>query len=592
MKGVLGETFYKKFPPTIFALKTSSNQNDPSWRLTNARIERLSDRIDQLAELASDGLGSIQKFIERLKIINKQGEIVSLIMNPSQEIVFHKLVEAREKKVPARFICCKSRQLGISTLIEAFIFALITQNPHRFALVVAHSIESAQVIFAMTQRFHRHLARRFAQPLAKNNMRCIEYPPPHDSSIRIDSAANRNLGRGGTLHYVHASEVAFWERPEEPVLAINQAVPLHWDTLVFWESTANGMQNLFYRTWIAAERGESDMEPIFLTWKGFPTYSLPVAPMERLEPDVDEVKYAETHSLSDEQMKWARHVRINQCHNSWDKFHQEYPVAADLAFVFTGMPWFDQEVIRDLLENVAVPPLKTGYLEFAQPDLSTPHLIEQPNGPLQIWKLPEPSLSYSLGMDVGEGVGADYTVIQVICHETGEVVARYSSNRVRAETAGVEAYLLGSYYNFGLLGIERNGPGLAALAVCERGMAEYPQMTGYPNLYYHTYTDRKIPEETRRLGWITNKTTKEAMLSRLALTLASRGLVIFSRTTLFEMQGFVWDAEKKTFRQNYKAPDSRLTHDDEIMALAIANEMRTHTWENRFITAKLPPGEF
>jgi hypothetical protein len=634
----------------------SPHQNDPSWRLTNARIEQLSQRIDQLAEFAENGVGGIQKFIEGLKIINKQGEVASLIMNRSQEVVFHELLEAREQKLPARFICCKSRQLGISTLIEAFIFALITRNPHRFALVVAHSIESAQVIFAMTQRFHRRLALRFTQPLAKNNMRCIEYPPPHDSSIRIDSAANRNLGRGGTLHYVHASEVAFWERPEEPVLAINQAVPLHWDTLVFWESTANGMQNLFYRTWTAAERGESDMEPIFLTWKGFPTYSLPVARTERLEPDADEAKYAEAHGLSDGQIKWARHVRINQCHNSWDKFHQEYPVAADLAFVFTGMPWFDQEFIRDLLDDVAVRPLKTGYLAFTDSTLPLPpsvegggfeglpcsartgfetlapggrsHLqslspggrgkgegehipnrpepglnsdnfnsptvvfVEQPNGPLQIWKLPEPSLSYSLGMDVGEGVGADYTVIQVICHETGEVVARYRSYRVRAETAGAEAYLLGSYYNFGLLGIERNGPGLAALAVCERGMAEYPQMTGYPNLYYHTYTDRKIPEETHRLGWITNKTTKEAMLSRLALTVASRGLVIFSRTTLFEMQGFVWDAEKKTFRQNYKAPDSRLAHDDEIMALAIANEMRTHTWENRFITTKLPSGEF
>ena len=54
------------------------------------------------------------------------------------------------------------------------------------------------------------------------------------------------------------------------------------------------------------------------------------------------------------------------------------------------------------------------------------------------------------------------------------------------------------------------------------------------------------------------------------------------------MQGFVWDAEKKTFRQNYKAPDSTLAHDDEIMALAIANEMRTHTWENRFIPGRLP----
>jgi hypothetical protein len=193
-------------------------------------------------------------------------------------------------------------------------------------------------------------------------------------------------------------------------------------------------------------------------------------------------------------------------------------------------------------------------------------------------------------MDVGEGVGADYTVIQVICNETGEVAARYRSHRVRAEMAGVDAYLLGAYYNFGLLGIERNGPGLAALAACERGLSEYPQMTGYPNLYYHTYTDRKVPEETRRLGWITDKITKEAMLSRLALIFEGRGLKIYSRTTLLEMQGFVWDAEKKSFRQNYKPPDSRLAHDDEIMALAIANEMRSHTWESRFIHGRLPRG--
>jgi hypothetical protein len=244
-----------------------------------------------------------------------------------------------------------------------------------------------------------------------------------------------------------------------------------------------------------------------------------------------------------------------------------------------------------LLETAARPPVQQGFLRFVPDGISDgPEFVASPEGPLRVWKLPEPSSSYSLGMDVGEGVGADYTVIHVICNETCEVVATYRSNRVRAESAGVDAYLLGAYYGFGLLGIERNGPGLAALAVCERGLAEYPELTGYPNLYYHTYTDRKIPEETRRLGWITNRTTKEAMLSRLAQVVADRGLTIYGRITLLEMQGFVWDAEKKTFRQNYKSPDSRLTHDDEIMALAIANEMRTHAWESRFIPNGLHKG--
>ena len=553
------------------------------------RFKRVEERFRKVAVPYENHPFDVQRFMENLKIINKRGEMVSLIMNRSQEMVFHRLMECREKRVPARFICCKARQMGVSTLIEAFIFALITRYPNRFALIAAHSIESAQSILAMTQRFLRYISPEYSAD-ASVNARRIEYEAPHYSRVQVDTAANRNLGRGGTLHYIHASEVAFWERPEDPVLAINQSVPHNWDTLVFWESTANGIHNLFYRTWIAAERGEIDMEPIFLSWKEFPEYSFPVARTEQLGLVPEEQTYADNHELTPEQIKWACHIKKNQCHNSWEKFHQEYPAAADLAFMFTGMPWFDRDAIQDLLENTCAPPVARGYLTFTPAESACIAFVGQDHGPVHVWKFPEPGLTYSLGMDVAEGVGADYTIIQVICNDTGEVVAKYASNRVRAESAGIDAYLLGSYYNFGLLGIERNGPGLATLAVCERGTAEYPQIAGYPNLYYHTYTDRKIPEETRRLGWITNRTTKEAMLSRLAQRVETRGLTIFCRNTLLEMQGFVWDAEKKKFHQNYRAPDSTLSHDDEIMALAIANEMRTHVWENRFISGILPKG--
>lgn len=558
-------------------------------RAARDRLLRLTERFSCFSGNPDQDPVDLQGFIEGLRIINKRGLTVPLIMNRSQEAVFHKLMECREKRVPARFICLKSRQLGISTLIEAFVFALVTSYSNRFALVVAHSIESAQTIFSMTHRFYWHLAPRHTKSLARSTARLIEYPPPHYSRMQISTAANRFLGRGGTIHYVHASEVAFWERPEEPTLAINQAVPQHWDTLVFWESTANGMHNLFHRTWIAAERGESEMEPIFLTWKAFPEYSLPPAAGAALAVTPEEERYGRRHGLNPGEIAWARYTRVNQCHGSWEKFHQEYPLAADLAFTFTGMPWFDRQVIADMLRDAKPPPM-LGNLRFASPESAAVEFVNQEGGALKVWKRPEPGQTYSLGMDVGEGVGADYTVIQVISDETLEVVASYRSNRVRPENAGVDAFLLGSWYNFGLLGIERNGPGLATLAVCERGMAEYPQITGYPNLYYHTFTDRKVLEETRRLGWITNRITKEAMLSRLARTVESRGLTIYGKTTLLEMQGFVWDAEKKDFRQNYTAPNSNLSHDDEIIALAIANEMRLHTWENRFISQRLPDG--
>ncbi len=557
-----------------------------SWR----RLEGFNHWRESFVVPSPDQTFNIQEFIENLTIIDKQGQLVPLLMNRSQEMVFQKLMEQRERREPARFICLKARQLGISTLVEAFIFALITRYPNRFSLVAAHSLESAATIFSMAQRFRSHVPVTDSLPLARNNSRCIEYALPHHSLMKIDTAANRNLGRGGTLHYVHVSEVAFWESPDEPVLAINQSVPQHWDTLIFWESTANGIHNLFHSTWVAAEKGEIDMEPIFIPWKEFPSYSLPVADRERFSLTEEEQHYKLRHNLTDEQIKWARYTRRNQCHNSWERFHQEYPASPELAFIFAGMPWFDQEVLHDYLERIATAPAQRGFLEFSSGRPWTPLFVAQQDGPLQVWSLPDPTLDYSLGMDVGEGVGADYTVIQVLANDTGEVVAKYRSNRVRPGNAGVDAYLLAAWYNFGLLGIERNGPGLATLAVCEHGTAEFSQLTGYPNLYYHTITDRKVPEETKRLGWITNRVTKQAMLSRLARTLEARGLKIYSRETLLEMQGFVWDPEKKDFTQNYKSPYSNLTHDDEIIALAIAEEMRTHNWENRFIKGKLPPG--
>jgi hypothetical protein len=560
---------------------------------TWSRLDRIAGKLGALGQVQSEQEIDIQTFVERLRIINKQGEITSLILNRSQEIVFHKLLEAREKRRPARFICLKARQLGISTLIEAYIFGLVTMLRNRFALVVAHDLESATGIFAITNRFLQTPGLPELPRPSRNSSRMLEYEAPHYSRIQIATASNRNLGRGQTLHYIHASEVAFWDKPEDAVLAINQSAPLYWDTLVFWESTANGLQNMFHRTWVSANRGESDMVPIFLSWKDFPFYSLPCAKAEKLDLTPEEKEYQKEYQLSAEQMKWVTRTRVNQCHNSWSKFHQEYPVAPHLAFIFTGMPWFNTLIIQRALEDISKPPQLKGFLSLKSETRVEPVFKSDEAGPLEVWKKPEKELTYSLGMDVGEGVGGDYTVIQVICNETREVVARLRTNRTRAESAGVDAYLLGAWYNYGLLGIERNGPGLATLTVCERGLAEYPQLSGYPNLYYHTYTDRKIPEQTRRLGWITDRRSKEAMLNRLARVVEEEELTIYAKGTLLEMQGFVWDAEKKAFRQNYKAPESRLPHDDDIMALAIANEMRTATWESRFIKGSLPEdGDF
>ncbi|MGC9031117.1 MAG: hypothetical protein ACP5LD_15800, partial [Desulfomonilaceae bacterium] len=143
-----------RVPATISSYPAAASRTvQAAWTRLNRLIPRFNERLRSRGNEPLD----IQRFIENLEIVDKRGETVSLIMNRSQERVFEKLMACREDKRPARFICLKARQLGISTLIEAFLFALITAQANRTALVVAHSVQASQTLFSMTRRFNRRL---------------------------------------------------------------------------------------------------------------------------------------------------------------------------------------------------------------------------------------------------------------------------------------------------------------------------------------------------------------------------------------------------------------------------------------------------
>jgi hypothetical protein len=228
-----------------------------------------------------------------------------------------------------------------------------------------------------------------------------------------------------------------------------------------------------------------------------------------------------------------------------------------------------------------------GHIQWAAVDTPTPKLIEDRSGPLTIWwhvgtfddpllaPLPSMSSRASIGVDVAEGVKADYTEIQVLLHGPPvTLAAQYRSNTVKPSEAGVITYQIGALFGWPLIGVERNGPGLATLTILERGMPGYSQMSGYPNLYYHVHRDRKTLEIANRVGWPTNRTSKQGMLARFSELIAKEAVHIRSTPLLLQMQGFTWDPNSRKWDESYEDPLSRLKNDDGIMAFAIANEMR------------------
>ena len=214
-------------------------------------------------------------FIEEFfKIRSKTGELINLKFNHAQQKFYDMLKESYGSR-PSRFIVLKARQLGISTFTEAFITFMTMFNPNTSSVLLAHQADSASAIFNMTKLYVNELPKSMQPQQKYSNAKEIVFDADENglkSSIRVMVASDAT--RGSTYKYAHLSEVAFWEHPEEALLALNQAVPSTDDSLIVIESTANGF-NYFYNLWQDAVNGRSDYTPLFFPWYVDPNYSRP-----------------------------------------------------------------------------------------------------------------------------------------------------------------------------------------------------------------------------------------------------------------------------------------------------------------------------
>jgi len=528
---------------------------------------------------------------ENLWISPKHGGLIQFVANRYQRDFFNYVQSCLDNHRPIRIVILKSRQLGISTAVEALLFYLTYWYTMTNALVVAHRKDSARKLYLMVKRFYQGLPSRKRRPLqgGRPHRDDLEYAPPHSSHYHVLTAGGDEIGRGWTLQFVHASEVAFYTDAEGIMTALGQAVPKPSETsfsCFILESTANGL-NLFKNYWDLAQDKHSDWTPIFYSWRDDPECIISIGPRDVFTLDKEEDAFRREHGLSLPQMRWARQIREDQCLGSWARFNQEYPVNPVVAFTSTGWPVFRQSSLNKILQGASgVEPVFTGDIEFLASDEPHPLLVEGQHGPLTIWEIPRKEDDYFLGVDTSEGIGSDYSEIVVLRKRNPCVVAHYRSNRIQPQEFGVRVWLLGQYYLWALVGVERNTIGQVVLGVLEHGHGDrhkFPLMARYPHLYYDTRMDTKRPEETDRLGFRTSRASKGAAIARLAELIADEDLVVYSIPIIHQLLGFTWNPETRRYHQLHKDIVSELYNDDGIMALAIANEMRLHQFEQRFM---------
>jgi len=292
------------------------------------------------------------------------GGLVPFELNAAQKYFLDIIVKAVEEERKPRFIVLKSRKLGFSTFIQAFIYRLVTYLKYFEAATITHEAPATQNLHRMLQRYYNYFQDE-RKPARKSvgNQKRLEFSEI-GSSVDLFTAGTDDSSRSFTPQAIHASEVAFWKNAEVVMTALMNAMPD--DAWIFIETTANGMGNWFYETWQSAVEGKSDFIPVFCGWNMNPQCAQAKRPHEAdMKYTAEEENLAIKYRLSENQIRWRRWAIINKCGDNLDTFHQEYPICPEEAFIGSGNPYFDTEKVTRIINyRRANPyPFRTGVLQ-------------------------------------------------------------------------------------------------------------------------------------------------------------------------------------------------------------------------------------
>lgn len=561
-----------------------------------------------------------------LRIETKAGTLEPFKPNDQQLFILNLVSALRELNLPVKLIILKARQIGMSTLGAALLFHATSLWPHRHSKVVAHDLDTTELLFDKSKLFYSKLPEEplLRPPTEKYGRKGIIFAAPLHSRITLTTAGNDEVGTGATIQNLHGSELSKWEHPHKVMTSVMQTIPppsVNPNTMVIFESTANGYGDSFHELYLGAKENKEqlikdlhdnwndrakikellashprDLEfiPVFFPWHEFKEYTDAI-PDEKwfkgsLTPEELELKarYKLTIGQLAFRRRKIRELANNEAAKPEDLFRQEYPSNDIEAFLATGQNYFSATELQKM--KPGSPVYKGRLIETQQFDYEkykvshtdpetgkyVPEMQEDPYGELTVWQKPEEYHQYAIGVDVamGERDNNDYSVIEVFDKETGLQVAEWWG-RVHPDILARYAVQLGAWYNEAIVAIERNGLGVAAVTSLQNTLYSFPYIQNSSNFA----VIQEAP--TEMWGWPTTQVTKPQIINDMAKLIRDREVKFQSQKLLHEALAFRQEGTK------FAAPEGK--HDDCVMAVAIClRVMLEHPYQKEMMPGAIP----
>jgi hypothetical protein len=474
---------------------------------------------------------SIELAEKWLKVRGRDGRLQPLKANAVQC--------AFEQRRGRQNIVLKARQMGLTTWVAARFFLRTITQPGTLTLQVAHTREAAESIFAAVRRMWEGLPEDLREgPLRVRRWNAGQMVfAAIDSEFRICSAAEANAGRGLSVQNLHCSEVSRWPGNAGETLAGLRAALAPGGEMVL-ESTANGAYGAFYEEWCAGvDSGEADpqdgMVRHFFPWWMESAYAAAPVALELMSEEEREL--VGRFGLNTEQIGFRR--GLERTYGALRA--QEFAEDAESCFRATGACCFD----IDALERRSS---------------EAPEALERRRGgALLVWLKYVVGREYVVAVDsAGGGTDGDFAAVQVVEVATGLQCAELRERLRPAELARVSAELAREYGG-ALIAVERNNHGAAVLAYLET--SEH-----YGRVY----------RQQGEAGWLTTAASKPEIVARMGVLIGESPERFMSRRLLGECRTFVADERGRTAAVAG-------THDDLVMAMAIAQAVRAELLERR-----------
>ena len=403
------------------------------------------------------------------------------------------------------FILLASRQIGKSTMMTIYILWQACFMDDQRILLVANKEATAIEIFQRVRLAFEELPvwlKPGVKEYGKTSMTL-------DNGSRIGiTTTTGTAARGQSVNCLVIDEMAFIEPHlvEEFWKSVFPIITSSKKSKVFVCSTANGTDNLFYKLYDGAEKGENGWAYDRITWNEV--------------PGRDE--------------KWA--LNTKQAIGSIEAWLQEF----ECQFLSSGESSIDEALFHDM----------------AQKCREAKIVLE--DGNYKIWEEPDSSRIYAAGVDISEGVGIDASSIQIIdITDISDIrqVAVYHNRHIPPLEFANKVYTILRNWGSPLALIERNNCGAQVVDRLAFDMG-YEKVVSY---------GAKVANRARpQMGMIAHTNTKyKGVMNMRYFINEIKAVHINDIDTLKELRDFV-----RYPNGTWKAKSGY--HDDRVMSLIYA----------------------